>query len=146
MHFAQDRLHAAVVDLEQVLEHEQRVLDLLAERVVLALNRLDHGGLAARAEQVDHVGRDFDAAEPRGFQRRGFLRLALDERIELLERRLGHLVEPRDAHRDLGLLLLLEPLEHVCGLLARQVRENRRDDLRVLVLDDLRDACADPST
>ena len=31
LHLAQDRLDAAVVDLEQVLEHEQRVLDLLAE-------------------------------------------------------------------------------------------------------------------
>ena len=40
--FAQDRLHAAVVDVEQVVEHEQRVLDQLAELRVFGLDRLDH--------------------------------------------------------------------------------------------------------
>ena len=72
--------------------------------------------------------------------RRRFLRLPLDDAVELLERGLGHLVEPRHAHRDIGLRLpASNSLEHVGGLLARQVREDRRDDLRMLALDDLRD-------
>src|SRR5665213_1310213 len=65
-HFAQQLLHAAIVDLVQVLEHEHQILQLQAQRLI-DLGNLSHDHAFLRAaDQVQYAGGRLRTAEAAG--------------------------------------------------------------------------------
>src|SRR4051812_42932448 len=62
-HLAQQLLHAAIVDLDEVVEHEHQVLDALREALVGLADVGHERGADGRIEQVHHLRRDLEAAE-----------------------------------------------------------------------------------
>src|SRR5690606_11388550 len=135
---AENPLHAAIVDLEQVLEREHQLLDLHAQvRVVLA-DLVEDRRLRRHVHVVQDVRGALQPAHDGGLRRIAG-ELTLEDLVELLQRVRMNRVERRDAHHDIAAQPLREVAEHLGRVIAVEIRDDDRDDLRVLVADHVRD-------
>src|SRR6201996_1741639 len=137
LHFLEQRLEALVVELVQVVEREHVVHDLLGQLVVRLADVVECRGLDRRAHQVDDFRSRLDAA-----QRRLLQLLAAGEHlahhfVEVLEGGRLDAVQRGDADQHLVALAFGERLQHARGLVEVEVHQDRRDDLRVFVAQQL---------
>jgi hypothetical protein len=139
LHFLHQRLDRLVVDLDEVVEREHVVHDPLRQLAVGLAHVLEHRGLDAGAHQVQHLGRRLDAAERRLAHRVGAGQQRRHHLVQVLQRRRLDAVERRDPHHDLVAVAFGEQLQHRRGLVEVEVDQDRRDDLRVLVAQQLGD-------
>ena len=65
MHFAQEQLHAAIVDVDHVLPHEHLVEDLLREVCIERFHAFDHHPFLRRRHEIQNLGGRLHAAHRR---------------------------------------------------------------------------------
>ncbi|MCU0814512.1 MAG: hypothetical protein MUC32_09450, partial [Burkholderiaceae bacterium] len=98
---------------------------------------VEHGGLDRAAQHVDDLGGGLRPAERRLLQPVAAGEHAAHDLVEVLQRRRLDAVERGDAHHHLVALALAERLQHVARVVELEVHEDRGDDLRVLVAQQL---------
>ena len=118
---AQHLLDVAVLEVDDVLEHEHPAADLLGQRGVERLQALDDLALGGAVGAVDDVDQRVEAADARRSRWAGASRRAGARGCASTARTISGevAVHDRDPVRDLGLLLRGEAGEQQRGLLGR---------------------------
>ncbi|KAF1070496.1 MAG: hypothetical protein GAK39_01977 [Variovorax sp.] len=131
-HFAQHQLHRAVVQFDQVVEHEHLVHDLLGQVRVVVADGVQHGHVGIAAEVVDHLGRRLDAAQ-RGLADLVATGQHLEQHfVEVLERGRLNAFQRGHAQHDFAAKAFGQLHQHGSSLLVLQVHQDGGHDLRML--------------
>src|SRR5690606_1891098 len=136
---AQEDLDRLVVQVDQVVEGEHLVLDRLSQVGVLRADGIEQRHVGGAAQEVDDLRRGLAAAEPGALD---LLAAGEQERkrlVQLLERVRLDAVEGGDAQDHVGPQLLGKLQQDRQSLVALQVDQDRRDDLRMLAAYELGD-------
>jgi hypothetical protein len=135
LHFAQQQLDAAVVDVDDVIEHEHLVHDLLRHVVVVVLDVVHHRTFLLAAHEVEDFGGRAHPAQ-RGFLDVLVARQQLGEHVvQFAQRGRLHPVQRGDAQHHVVAQAVGEIAQDFAGLVALEVDQDGGDDLRVLVAD-----------